>query len=77
LWLNQLVGKGGQEKEMIQMESNEVVLWMEKCAPERLTANKVLLCTRNIFLLQNMRDIFPEEYTAIIQSSGSAGIVKL
>ena len=65
-------------KEMNTMsESNEVVLWMEKCAPERLTANKVLLCTRNIFLLENMRDIIPEEYHAIIQSSSSAGIVKL
>ncbi|HLB71471.1 MAG: hypothetical protein OIN88_05015 [Candidatus Methanoperedens sp.] len=58
-------------------ESNEVILWMEKCDPLRLTANKVMLCTRNIFLLENMRDIFPEEYAAIIQSSGSAGIVKM
>jgi hypothetical protein len=57
-------------------ESNEVVLWMEKCAPERLTANKVMLCARNIFLLENMRDIFPEEYQAIIQNSSSAEIVK-
>ena len=57
-------------------ELNEVVLWMEKCAPERLTANKVMLCTRNIFLLQNMRDIFPEELHSIIESSGSAGVVK-
>ena len=57
-------------------ESSEVVLWMENCAPERLTANKVMLCTRNIFLLENMRDIFPEEYHAIIQNSSSAGIVK-
>ncbi len=59
------------------MESNEVVLWMEKCSPERLTANKVMLCTRNIFLLENMRDFYPDEYHAIIQSSGSAGIIKL
>ncbi len=50
---------------------------MEKCDPLRLTANKVMLCTRNIFLLENMRDIFPDEYHAIIQSSGSAGIVKM
>lgn len=58
-------------------ESNEVVLWMEKCAPERLAANKVLLCTRNIFLLQNMRDLFIDEYIDIIKSSGNAGIIKL
>jgi hypothetical protein len=36
-----------------------------------------MLCTRNIFLLENMRDIFPDEYAAIIQSSGTAGIVKM
>jgi len=54
------------------MESHEVVLWVENCAPERLTANKVMLCTRNIFLLENMRDFFPDEYHAIIRSSGSA-----
>lgn len=59
------------------MESNEVILWMLKCDPSRLPANKVMLCVRNIFLLENMRDIFPEEYAAIIQSSGSAGIVKM
>ncbi len=58
------------------MYSNEVVLWMEECVPEKLTANKVMLCTRNIFLLENMRDIFPYEYNAIIQGSGSAGIIK-
>lgn len=49
---------------------------MEKCVPERLTANKVMLCTRNIFLLENIRDIFPYEYNAIIQGSGNAGIIK-
>ncbi len=66
------------KKEIISMsESSEVVLWMEACAPERLTANKVMLCTRNIFLLQNMRDICPDEYFSIIESSSSAGIVKL
>lgn len=42
------------------MKSNEVVLWMENCSPDRLTPNTVMLCTRNIFLLENMRDIFPE-----------------
>ncbi|WAM22265.1 MAG: hypothetical protein OI860_00455 (plasmid) [Candidatus Methanoperedens sp.] len=58
-------------------ESNEVVLWMEKCAPERLASNKVMLCTRNIFLLENMRDMFIDEYEAILKGSGNAGIIKL
>lgn len=57
-------------------EPSEVVMWMEQCAPERLTANKVMLCTRNIFLLQNMRDIFIDEYEAILKDSGDAGIIK-
>jgi hypothetical protein len=59
------------------MKSNEVVLLMEKCDPLRLTANKVMLCTRNIFLLENLRDIFPDEYAAIIQKSGNAGIIRI
>lgn len=58
-------------------ELNEVVLWMEKCAPERFAANKVMLCTRNVFLLENMRDLFIDEYVAILKGSGNAGIVKL
>jgi len=58
-------------------QSSEVVLWMEQCAPERLTANKVMLCTRNVFLLENMRDIFIDEYVAILKDSGNAGIIKL
>lgn len=57
-------------------QSNEVVLWMENCAPDRLTANTVMLCTRNIFLLENMRDFWPEEYHDIIAASGSAGVIK-
>ena len=57
-------------------ESNEVVLWMDKCAPERLASNKVMLCTRNIFLLENMRDLFIDEYVAILKGSGNAGIIK-
>lgn len=57
-------------------ESNEVVLWMNKCAPERLASNKVMLCTRNIFLLENMRDPFMDEYVAILKGSGNAGIIK-
>ena len=58
-------------------ESNEVILWMESCAPERLAANKVMLCTRNMFLLENMRDLFIDEYEAILKGSGNAGIIKL
>ncbi|CAG0951022.1 hypothetical protein METP3_00212 [Methanosarcinales archaeon] len=57
-------------------ESNEVVLWMEKCTPERLASNKVMLCTRNMFLLENMRDMFIDEYEAILKGSGNAGIIK-
>lgn len=57
--------------------AHEVVLWMENCAPERLTPNTVMLCTRNMFILENMRDIFPDEYVDIIRKSGDAGIVRL
>lgn len=57
-------------------ESSEVVLWMDECAPERLTANKVMLCTRNVFLLENMRDLFIDEYVAILKSSGNAAVIK-
>lgn len=59
------------------MQPNEIILWMEKCVPERLVANKIMLITRNIFLLENMRDFYPEEYHDIIRASGSAGIIKL
>jgi hypothetical protein len=62
------------------MEANlggsEVVLWMEKCAPERLTPNTIMLCTRNIFILENMRDLSIAEYQDIITASGSAGILR-
>jgi len=57
--------------------SVEVILWMEKCTPERLVSNKVMLCIRNIFLLENMRDVSPDEYHDIIRGSGNAGIVRL
>ncbi|VVB91915.1 Uncharacterised protein [uncultured archaeon] len=56
---------------------NEVVLWMENCVPERLVPNTLMLCARNIFLLENMRDFLYEEYVDIIKSSGNAGIVRL
>jgi len=53
----------------------EVVLWMDKCAPDRLVANRVMLCTRNMFLLENGCDVYPEVYHDIIRASGNAGIV--
>lgn len=57
-------------------QSNEVVLWMENCTPERLVPNTVMLCTRNIFLLENMRDFWPEEYHEIICASGNATVIR-
>ncbi len=63
---------------MMQMKAmNEVVLWMENCLPERLTPNTVMLCIRNMFILENMRDFLYDEYVAIIKSSGDAGIIRL
>ncbi len=56
---------------------HEVVLWMENCVPERLVPNTLMLCARNIFLLENMRDFLHEEYVDIIKSSGNAGIIRL
>lgn len=65
---------GGKE---MTYKSNEVILWMDKCDPLRLTPNTIMLCTRNMFLLENMRDMYPDEYHEIIRQSGSAGIVTL
>jgi hypothetical protein len=56
---------------------HEVVLWMENCVPARLVPNTLMLCARNIFLLENMRDFLYEEYVDIIKSSGNAGIIRL
>ena len=56
---------------------HEVVLWMENCVPERHVPNTLMLCIRNIFLLENMRDFLYEEYVDIIKSSGNAGIIRL
>lgn len=65
---------------MVYENSNnvyQVVLWMDKCDPKRLSPNTVMLCVRNIFLLENnMMDIYPEAYNEIISASGSAGIVR-
>lgn len=58
------------------MYNSEVILWMEGCVPERLTANTVMLCARNMFLLENGRDLFIDEYVTILKGSGAAGIIK-
>ncbi|MFZ3060832.1 MAG: hypothetical protein WA102_13980 [Candidatus Methanoperedens sp.] len=54
----------------------EVVLWMEKCKAERRTPNTIMMCIRTDWIMQNDRDIFPQEFNAILQSSNSAGIVR-
>lgn len=58
-------------------ELSEVVLWMEKGAHGEIAQNKVMLCTRNMFLLENMRDPLLDEYTAILKDSGNARIIQL
>ena len=58
-------------------ESNEVVLWMDECAPERLASNKVMLCTRNMFLLENMRDLFIDEYVGNSKRQWQCGYHKI
>lgn len=55
---------------------HETILWIDKCKKEDLVSNTLMLCTKNIFLLNNMRDITPEEYNQIIQSSGNAKIIR-
>ncbi len=57
--------------------THEVILWMENCAPERITPNTVMLCIRNIFMLENMRDFLYDEYVDIIKSSGDAEVIRL
>jgi hypothetical protein len=57
--------------------SNEVVLWMENCDPLRTVPNTVMLCTRNEFMLMNMRDCTPDEFNTIILASGNAGIIRM
>ncbi len=54
----------------------EVVLWMEKCRAERRTANTIMMCIRTDWLMQNNRDVFPQEFHQILKASSSAGIVK-
>ncbi len=56
---------------------HEVVLWMENCVPERLVPNTLILCARNIFMLENMRDFLYGEYVDIIKCSGNTGIIRL
>lgn len=54
----------------------EVVLGMEKCKAERRIPNTIMMCIRTDWIMQNDRDIFPQEFNAILQSSNSAGIVR-
>jgi len=60
-----------------RMDMDEVVLWMERCPlGYRLVANRIMMCCRNDFILQNDRDFTLGEYTSILLSSNSAGIVR-
>lgn len=59
------------------MGTYEIILFMKYCHDDRLVANKTMLIVRNIFLLENMRDIREYEYNEILLGSGSAGIIKL
>lgn len=59
------------------MDSVECILWMDKCNLDKLSATKVMLCIRNMFMLENDRDINHLEFNKIIVVAGSAGIVKL
>lgn len=55
----------------------EVVILLERCPlGYRLAANRVIMCCRNDFILQNNRDFTLREYTGILLSSNSAGIVR-
>jgi hypothetical protein len=54
----------------------EAILFMDTCHPDRLVPNRVMLCVRGAFLMDNGFDILPEEYNDIIRQSGSAGIVR-
>ncbi len=54
----------------------EVILWMEKCRAGRRTPNTIMMCIRADWLMQNNRDVFPQEFNEILKASNSAGIVK-
>ncbi len=55
----------------------EVVLLMKECPlGYRLVANRIIMCVRNDFILQNDRDFTLGEYTSILLASNSAGIVR-
>lgn len=56
--------------------SDEAILWMSECSPDRLTANRVMLCVRNEFILMNDRDFFIHEYNEIITASGNAAVIR-
>ena len=60
-----------------RVDMEEVVLWMKSCPlGYRLVANKIMMCCRNDFILQNDRDFTWREYNGILLSSNSAGIVR-
>lgn len=57
-------------------QAGQIVVWMSRCAPERLPANRVMLCARNLCLLENGYDMTPDEFREMLAAAGSAGIVK-
>lgn len=54
---------------------SDVVLWLDGDM-DKLAANRTILCTRSVYLLENLADITIEEYNNIIIRSGSAGIIQ-
>jgi len=60
-----------------RIDMEEVVLWMKRCPlGYRLVANRIMMCCRNDFIMQNDRDFTLGEYNSILVSSNSAGIVR-
>lgn len=57
-------------------ESNEVVSWLQNCAPEELASKRVMLCTKSMFLMDNGRKPDPNEYKQILRISGNVSITE-
>ncbi len=55
---------------------SEVILFMKDCKSERLVPNTIMLCCRNIFLLENNYDFLPYQYNDMLTRSGFAGIIR-